>query len=187
MSDLTAGMVTEVTAASLRPILFFEGEFDSGFVRLWTGYGSLEWDAKTWNGSGTLLAVSAVQNTADIRAAGVTVDLSGISSEVIALALAEAQQGKEGTIWLGMLAADGTVVADPVILFRGKLDVPAIEDGGETCRVAISYESRLIDLERPRARRYTPEDQATDYPDDKGFNEVAKLQDVKVVWGFPVK
>lgn len=187
MSSLTNDMVTEVTAATLRPILLFEGEFATGFLRLWTGYGDLAWDDKTWTGAGTLIGVAPVQQTSDIRAAGTTVELNGIPSEVISIALSESRQGKEGTIWLGMLTEAGAVVEDPVILFRGKLDVPTIDDGGDTCRVAISYESRLIDLERPRERRYTPEDQAIDYPGDTGFDEVTKLQDTKVVWGFPIK
>jgi hypothetical protein len=74
-------------------------------------------------------------------------------------------------------------VADPVLQFEGRLDVPAIEDGEDTATIAISYESELIDLERARERRYTPEDQAIDYPGDLGFAYVAALQDAQITWG----
>ena len=47
----------------------------------------------------------------------------------------------------------------------------------------MTAESKLIDLERSRARRYTSEDQKIDYPDDKGLDFIADLQDKAVVWG----
>lgn len=185
--DLSGAMVAQVVAPELRPILLFEGEFDTGIVRFWTGYGELTWNEDVWYGSGAIISVSPIQQTNDIRASGATVTLSAISLETIALALVEAKQGKRGTVWLAVLNEAGEIVADPVILFRGKLDVPEIEDTGEDCKLNIAYESRLIDFERSRERRYTPEDQAIDYPGDKGFDEVARLQDLKIVWGYPIK
>jgi hypothetical protein len=39
--DLSASLLSGIQATDTRPILFFEGEFDGGFVRFWTGFGSL--------------------------------------------------------------------------------------------------------------------------------------------------
>jgi hypothetical protein len=47
----------------------------------------------------------------------------------------------------------------------------------------LTAESRLIDLERSRERRYTSEDQKIDYPNDKGLEFIADLQDKEIVWG----
>jgi hypothetical protein len=52
--NLTAGMITEVQAENVRPILLFEGVMESGTVYYWTGYGNLSWNAQTWVGTGTL-------------------------------------------------------------------------------------------------------------------------------------
>lgn len=85
--------------------------------------------------------------------------------------------------FLGVLNDSGAVVSDPYLLFSGRMDLMNIDDGGETCIISISAESRLIDLDRTRERRYTSEDQKIDFPNDKGLEFVADLQDKEIVWG----
>ena len=81
-----------------------------------------------------------------------------------------------------VLAGDSLVI-DPYLLQQGKLDIGIIEDNGETCTIAVTYEGRLIDLERPRESRYTHEDQQRFFPGDKGFDQVEALQDRELTWG----
>lgn len=181
--DLTVAAAAAIAAGTVRPVLFYAGEFAAGTVRLWTGVGTITWDGQSWTGAGNLLGMSSIQETTQIRAAGLSVSLSGVSSALISLALTDAQQGADGKVWLGFLDATGAVIADPALAFQGRLDVPEIVDGGETCSITISYESRLIDLERARERRYTSEDQRIDYPDDRGFDFVPGLQDAVIPWG----
>jgi hypothetical protein len=181
--DLTAALTTEFTASSFRPILFFEGEFDGGFTRVWSGLGTIEWDSKSWTGVGYLGGISPIDESGDVRANGVAVSLSGIPSSLVSTALQSARQGLPGKIWIGALDSTGAVVADPYLAFHGRLDVPEIDDGGDTATITITYESRLIDLERPRERRYTAQDQRIDYSDDQGFDFVNSLQDKQLTWG----
>ena len=63
------------------------------------------------------------------------------------------------------------------------MDVMTIEDAGATATINVSAESRLIDLDRSRTRRFTSEDQKIDYPNDKGLEMVASLQDKQITWG----
>lgn len=181
--DLAAGLLAEVTAASLRPALFYEGVFASGTVRLWSGVGSITWNSQTWTGAGNLIGVSQITETVDARAVGIVAQLAGMSTEIVQLALAQSRQGAAGKVWIGAIDAAGAVVADPFLAFSGRLDVPSIEDGGDSATIQISYESRLVDLERPRERRYTDEDQRIDYPSDQGFAFVPYLQDAEFLWG----
>lgn len=180
--DLTAGFEAEVIARALRPVLFYEGEFASGTLRLWSGVGSISWSGNNWVGAGNLLSVSEIDETTEIRAAGTTVSLSGLNPSIISAALGQARQGLPGRVWIGALAADGSIIADPFMAFEGRLDVPEISRSADACTVSISYESRLIDLERPRERRITHEDQQIDYPGDRGREYVASLQDKVVIW-----
>lgn len=187
MRDLTAGVLAELTARAKHAALFFEGAFGDGsppdYVRVWSGARTIEWDGKSWLGVGNLGGVSPITENGDVRATGVAVSLSGIPSGLIATALGEARQGLEGTIWLALLDADGAVIADPEVAFRGRLDVPEITEGGDTATITISYESRLRDLERPRERRYTQEDQNIDYSGDLGFEYVPSIQEWNGKWG----
>lgn len=180
--DLTASVITQLQAASVEVGVLFEGEFASGWVRLWSGVGTLSWDGKSWSGVGTLLGISGIDETNEIRASGLTVSLSGVPSDLLSAALGDARSGKTGRVYLAFFSS-GSIVADPILQFEGRLDVPAIEDGPETATISISYESELIDLERARERRYTPEDQAIDFPGDLGFAYVAALQDAQITWG----
>lgn len=181
--DLTAGMLAEVTAQVMRPCVLFEGEFEGGTVRLWSGLGDLTWNGEVWTGAGNLLGVSAVEETTAVVANGVTVSLSGIPVEFRSAAIEGARQGKPGRLWLGALDASGALVADPYLLFAGRLDVPEITFGGETFEITITYESRLIDLTRPREWRYTHEAQQVLFPGDLGFEFVTTIQDKAVWWG----
>lgn len=180
--DLTASVITQLQAASVEVGVLFEGEFASGWVRLWSGVGTLSWDGKSWSGVGTLLGISGIDETNEIRASGLTVSLSGVPSDLLSAALGDARSGKTGRVYLAFFSG-GSIVADPILQFEGRLDVPAIEDGPETATISISYESELIDLERARERRYTPEDQQIDFPGDLGFDYVASLQDAQITWG----
>jgi len=69
--DLTVSLAAAFTAQSLRgPVLFFEGEFSDGTLRLWSGLGPISWNGHTWTGAGNLLGMSEVKETAGIVAAG---------------------------------------------------------------------------------------------------------------------
>lgn len=185
--DLTVGMAAAIAAGTVRPAVLYDGVFVSGGVdqhlRLWTGVGDLSWGGYTWTGGGSLLGLSPIEEAVELRAVGFTVTLSGMPSALIANALSNARQGKPGTLYLALFDAAGSLIADPKELQAGRLDITVIEDAGATCTIAAQYESRLVDLERPRERRYTNEDQQIDVPGDRGFEYVPSLQDMQLVWG----
>lgn len=180
--NLTAGAINQITSSELQPFLLFQGEFISGTVRAWSGIGDISWNGYTWTGTGTLISISPIQETAETSANGATVTLNGLPLEMISLALGECKQGASGFVYLGFLS-NNSVVADPILLFEGRLDIPSIEEGAEAASVTISYESRLIDLERPREGRYTNEDQQREFPGDLGCEFVPALQDLSLTWG----
>ena len=68
---LSAGMLSQVAASNVNPILLFYGEFASGTVRMWSGLGDLSFDSQTWLGAGSLVQVSNVEETSEIKASGV--------------------------------------------------------------------------------------------------------------------
>lgn len=180
--NLTASVISAITAPSVRPVVFYEGIFSSGTLRLWSGITSVTWNGQTWLGAGTLLSVAPVPEVSDIRAAGFSVSLTG-SSALLALNLGAARQGLAGRVWIGCLDADGAILADPFKAFDGRLDVPDILDEGERCTISVKYESRLIDLDRARERRYTDGDQQAEFAGDLGFAFVPTIQDAVVLWG----
>lgn len=183
MRDMTPAMEAALIARDVRPALFFEGQFPSGYLRLWTGLGDIAWNGQTWTGAGNLIGVSGFDEGQDVVARGLSVSLSGVPTSLVSLAILDARQGMPGRIWVALRAADGSIIADPIQSFAGRLDVPTLADTGDTCTISITYESRLIDLNRPRELRYTHEAQQQLYPGDLGFEFVTSIQDKEIAWG----
>lgn len=187
MRNLTSGMVTAVQKTVLHPVIFFEGEFTTGggsFVRVWSGIGSITWNSLTWTGVGHLGGLSAILESDDLRANGVAVSLSGIPAALISTALADARQGLPGKIWIGEIDPDTlAITADPFLAFEGRLDVPEIEDGGDTAVIRINYESRMIEADLASNHRYTDETQQHFFLGDLGFEFVPEVQNWTGVWG----
>jgi hypothetical protein len=180
--DIATDMAAEVVASSLRPVMFYEGEFAADTLRLWTGVGSKSWNGYTWTGLGNLIAITPIRETTSTEATGFQISVTGESSSHASRALQSCRQNKPGKLWLGALTAAGAVVADPVQVRAGKLSHPEMSDDGKQATITVVYEDELTDLERARERRYTSEDQALDYPDDRGFDFVPQLQDASLVW-----
>ena len=108
----------------------------------------------------------------------------GLEGKMLMAAMsAGAVAAMTGSVWLGLLAENGSIIADPVQAFSGRLDVPEIKDDADTCTITISYESRLIDLTVARTWRYTHESQQVLFPGDLGFEYVTAIQDREITWG----
>jgi hypothetical protein len=187
--ELTAGVLSAIAAGTVRPVIFFEGEYVSGgaaaFLRLFTGVGQLAWDGKTWTGGRELLGISAIQETTNLQAVGFAVRVSGLDAAKLSIALQSMRKNKPGRLWLGFFDAAGALIADPYPLRRGRFDIAPIERSGETMTIEARYEDRLVRLEIPNERRYTSEDQQREFPDDKGFDMVPKLVDLTGAWAPP--
>ncbi len=178
--DLTSGIVNSLDDEVLKPFFAVELLFDGDQVlRLWTGYGTLDYQGNTWFGSGEMLAVESVEESTEISAKGASVSLSGIPQEVLSLALTEPYQGRKAKIYFGTL--NGGISLSEI--FSGYMDQMNIEEGPDSCTVQLTLENKLVDLERARVARFTSAYQKSIYPNDKGFDFVEDLQDKKLVWG----
>jgi hypothetical protein len=176
-------MQSAVTADLVRPITLVQCAFDSGNLNLWNGIGNITVDSVDYVGAGTLLSISAISESAELTANGITVALSGVTEPLISKARDEDYQGRELKVLLGIINEDGTVSVDPVVVFSGFMDTMVLNDGGETATIQVTVENRLIEFERTRIRRYTAEDQKIDYPNDKGLEFVAEMAEKEIVWG----
>ena len=91
--SLSAGVISAIESSQVRPFYLFEGQFISGTVRAWNGIGDLSWNSQTWGGLGSFLSFSQIEETSDVKAAGMTVTLNGMLSANISLALSDCRQG----------------------------------------------------------------------------------------------
>jgi len=185
--DITSGFLSEITAKELRPALLLKGEFDSGTVYMWTGIGTITWGGNDYLGGGNFINIESIEETSELKAASTRFKLSGVPSSLLSVALAESYQNRPISCYFAVLNSSGAIIADPYLVFKGKMDVMEISDSGDTAEITVSAESDLIDLRVIRTRNYTPEDQKVKYPSDKGLNFVPQIQDIIVNWGVGVK
>lgn len=181
---LPTAFLAALMAKNVRPALFFEGEFTDGWLRLWSGVGEIVWGERTWTGAGILLGIGGIDEGRDVVASGTSVTLSGVPTDLMAVAISKARQGAPGRIYLGLLTFTDLGVAlasTPLILFAGILNVPSAASGRETTTITLTYENRLVDLTRARELRYTDETQRQLFPGDRAFEYVTAIQQ-KAAW-----
>ena len=188
MSITTAGrglsndMVTEVSASQLSPILLASLSFATP-VHIWTGYGTITVGSTAYLGIGTLGSISPVEETTDLAARGISMQLSGVPTAMLAVALTENYQGRECSVLFGALQASGALVSSPVTIFSGRMDVMSINDDGKNATIGMSAENKLVDFRRPREVRYTDQEQKNLFPSDKGLEFVTAIQEKQIYWG----
>jgi hypothetical protein len=185
--SLGGGLVSELTAATLRPFLLFEGVFASSTLRLWTGVGDLSWNGFTWLGNGWIEGFSNFTENNEIRTGGVDIVLSGVPAALVSLILTEARHDSRGSVYLGSFNSSGAIASSPYLLFEGALSAPRIDDSGDATQVVLSYEDDLIMLARSKELRWNNESQQAIFPGDKGFEYVAAIQKWTGFWGAKEK
>jgi len=169
-------------AASNAPILLFEGDFSGTILRLWNGIGDLAYNGQTYLGNGWMCELSGVQDTNSLDQPTMSLKLSGVPTDLLYMVM-NAQQNAVGTFYLGFLSG-GSIVADPYAFFVGRLDTITLTESPEEPTMKVDYVSRLVDIDKAKEYRYTPECQKLFDATDKGFDYVAPLADAKTVfWG----
>lgn len=169
--------ISGITNKEIQPFYAVELLFDSGAVRLWTGYENTTLEGNTYVGAGDLLSIPNVEEVADMSARAAEITLSGVSTELVSLAITEPYQGRQARILFGVIGAN------PVEVFGGLMDVMSIKDSGESSTISLTVESRLVELERVRPFRYTDQSHKLRYPNDDFFSFVPALQDREIAWG----
>lgn len=177
-------MATEIAKRSIAPVIFVEMDFASGFVRAWNGIGPIVWNSQTWTGGGELMALSNIEETKSIEATSLSLTLSGVPSALVAVAYGDFSQGRPVRVWIGMMDINaGTIIADPVQIFAGRMDTIADQDDGDNATISVSAESNLADLDRLRVRYFTDQDQQRLFEGDRSLRYMSSIQDRPVYWG----
>lgn len=201
--DITSSVLSSLDDTVVFPFFVVELNFDSAPLRMWTGLNNLVFEGVTYYGAGNLIDISSVEETSDISARGATIQLSGLPSEVLSLALSTPYQGRVCKIYFGLFSKGNILTESSAQLvtesgeiiplelqetglteiFSGFMDQMNIEESPNGTTVAVAVENKLIDLERSRVRRFTSAYQKSQYPDDKGLDFVEDLQTKETYWG----
>ena len=210
--DIPQSFIELLADKEIEPFFAVDLMFQTGPLYLWSGYGDfVRTDTgNTYLGAGQLLSISTVEETSEMQAVGASLAMSGIPSSFLSLALSEPYQGRECTIYFGIIVKNAKeFVGTPILtqnsnnivtqfgdllvlqkgsqgfmeIFSGEMDQMNISESENTASITVNAESALIKLERPVIRRFTNVDQQSRYPTDKGLEFIAALQDKEIFWG----
>lgn len=174
---------------------FYSAEYENDFVRAWTGYESKSFDSdgdgndETFLGVGEFGSFSTIEETAEVRADGFTVQLSGVpiggTSEVLKDAMREDYHGLDAKLWLAILDENFDIIDDPIMMNQGFQDQQEVNDSGDTLDVTVQIENPIRNLRGKSTLHYTSKDlqDAEGFSDDGFFDEVESIQTKKEQWG----
>jgi len=179
--DISTGFITQIEAPRTKLFRLVEADFPSGWVGMFTGLGELVYNGQTYLGGGSLLQFSEVKETQEVLPTNKTVTLTGLDSALLAIALGEEWQGVSITCHEGVMDESGNTYVTP--LYRGKIDNMILSNDGATGTITISIENDDYILDKSVGAYYTDADQKSRYPDDKGLDQVALIEDKQITFG----
>ena len=172
MTDGTAIAVGAVKIGCTPPVL------------VWGGYGSLTLGGETYDGIGDRGLVTLSGSALGDAEQNITLSLSGIEPDVIALFSASSVQRAPCQIWLLTFDGAGLNLLDSQIYTRGKIDsVEVVETIGGTSTIVAQVEPAARGLGRSGQRMRTDADQRLIDAADTGFRVVSFAGQKSLFWG----
>jgi hypothetical protein len=149
-----------------------------------TGGWDLTWSAKTYVGTGTIIKIDALPESAGAPR-GAQITLTGVQSDMVALALQDSAtvQGVPINLYTAFLDPTNYTVLNACLDWAGRLDTMQLadSDSGESS-IVLTAEHIGIDLLRPSPTRWTDIDQLRLFPGDKGLAFIATTAASPIVW-----
>ncbi len=184
MSRALLPAVTAAIADSNVPgVVFAQFEFSGGTKRFCNAGYTMSWNSYLWKGVGEVGKIEPISEGGDLQAYNLSMQLSGIDPDTIAVALVPAYyKRRAASVWFAALNSEYGVLISPVLIFKGRIDTMQIELGA-TATITATAESPLADWQRPRSRFWNGADQQSRYPTDKFFEYVEQTVKREIIWG----
>lgn len=192
MVDLSAAIKAKLAGHSVRisPLVYMA--FKSGDVRTWPGIGELKTThstlgTSTWIGNGGLISVSDIDLAAGFFASTVTVTLSGVPEEYIAIygkAMNQEDELKRRRISIFAQVFDDNwqPLGDYFAIWSGIMDKLTFKKRAGDQMVTLNCETPFVSRRRPRYGFLTDEDQQKLYPGDLGLRFVTPAASKNIKW-----
>lgn len=166
MIPLNPATDTAMHAPVYYPVVLVEMDFDSGVVYAHSGVGDFPWNGHTFKGVSWLGKISDMEEGENLQSYGISLQLSGVADEIVALSLTEHYRGRALKIWLAFLDENSQLEGDPVGPWRWRMSTMDGEFTGSKAIVTLTATSRMAQWERANPLRYTNEEQLALYPGD---------------------
>lgn len=142
--------------------------FLSETKRVWSGFGRLRTlDGNLWDGLGEMVGIDGLTGPLSGSAPAGKVTASGVSPDLLPIALGEEQEYKQRPVSIFFQAfQDRVPVNNPCPLLLRIMTTIEINRTGDTRALSINHESPYIGRNNPANGWYSDRDQQTRFPGD---------------------
>lgn len=153
-------------------------------IRVFSGYGTVSIDSESYDGIGDRALGQVSGGALGGGAQNITITLSGIEPENLALLDADEVKGAPTAIWRLIWSADGKTLLGAYTFQRGRVDKVTVEETiGETAAIKGMIENAARGLGRRGGRMRSDADQRLIKLNDGFFRNVAYAAEKQLYWG----
>ena len=178
---LTTALKNELATDSLQPITLVYINVGTGF-RFTDHYKDITYDSNTYSASSLFTKLSSVTESSEVEVSNITLSFSGADQTIISLFLSNSYMEKEAEVYKGLLNTSEAVIADPFLLFKGRIESFSIDESINQSNANIVIASHWSDFSKIEGRKTNTGSQQIHFSTDKGFELASQtVQDIK--WG----
>ena len=153
-------------------------------IRVWGGHGPITFGGRTFEGVGDRGIAQVAGGALGGAAQNITLTLSGIDPETLALLDADAVKGAPTVLWRLIFDESGTTLLDFHVWARGRLDtLPQEDEIGGTAAITAQLETAARGLGKRGGRMRSDADQRLIDPADGFFKNVSFAAEKQLYWG----
>ncbi len=183
---LTAGMKTAAAAAEGEIFHLFDLGFSGGTLYLTDASNNVTWSGNTY--TSIKIRHDPVQETPVLGAQLVRLIFDGVDTSITARIRQQNYTGQNAAIRFAHMASDGTITADPVIIYQGLMNAAfevreSFGRQGGTASVSTRIVSPFAIINKRNGIRANVESHAAVFSGDKFWRHVANITGQGVRWG----
>ena len=183
--SLTTAVKNELATNDIRPVHLITIGFSTPVNLTDCSFSltsSVSGSSVTYSASDFILGISNHTEETDITKSSVNINLSGADQTFISTVLNENVVNDSVDIYRGFLNDSNALIADPFLLYRGKIDSFDIAETDKDSQVNLSIVSNWADFEKKNGRKTNNTSQQRFFSADVGMDFSSQtVQDIK--WG----
>lgn len=185
MSFFNATIEAALAGKIVRAAALVRFDFTSQTKRIWPGFGNLSAGGQTWQGIGEYGSVEGIEFRSDTAAPPLICKLSGISSDLVAKAVASETEvkGNPMAVYLQFFDDAWAPLDSPVAIAAAIMDQMTFDATGPSTRnLTLTAEGPFARRGAAAFARYTDRDQQGRFPGDRGCEYVPQLVNATFTW-----
>jgi hypothetical protein len=179
--SLTTAVKNELATNQLNPITLVYFNISTG-LRFTDHYKDITYDSNTYSASSLLLGVSDISESSEVSVDSIAVSFSGADQTIISLVFNNEYMEKEAEIYKGFLNSSQQLIADPFLLFKGRVESFNLDEDETSSTITLNIASHWSDFEKIKGRKTNTSSQKLYFIEDVGFDYASQsVLDIK--WG----